>query len=227
MEKNHKKSTHFFTKTRILFLVLSLFFLLAFFGFTLWVRTDTLRSFDFDTTVRFQQNTPLRFDSLFSALSVFGRFEYTATLLILLLAFIFFVKRKTIKRILGYTIVVFLFAGAHLFELVGKFFLHQPGPPNMFLRSQFSDFPGLYIHTDASYPSGHSLRIVFLGILISFLFWHAKFPKTARILSLIILGSFALAMLYSRITLGEHWATDVIGGSFLGASVGFLALMFL
>lgn len=218
---------HFFTRARIIFVVLSAFFLFAFFAFTLWVRTDALRHFDFDITVRLQANTPLRFDSVFSVLSVFGRVEYTATLVFLILGFLFFAKKRTVKKIIGYTVVVFLFAGVHILELVGKFFLNQPGPPNMFLRSQFSEFPGLYVHTAASYPSGHSLRIVFLGIVIVFLLWHTRFHKPARVVTVVAIAGLVTAMLYSRITLGEHWATDVIGGSFLGASAGFLALLFL
>lgn len=215
---------HFFTRSRIIFVVLSAFFLFAFFGFTLWVRTDALRHFDFDTTVRLQANTSLRFDSIFSFLSVVGRFEFTISALVIIL---FVWTRFKVSKLLRIGAIIGIFGIAHVAELVGKTILEQPGPPRMFLRSEFSDFPGLHIFTDASYPSGHSLRIVFLGIIIGYLIWKTKLSPTIKQFINLAIVFLVLLMLYSRITLGEHWATDVIGGSFLGASAGFLALLFL
>ena len=38
---------------------------------------------------------------------------------------------------------------------------------------------------------------------------------------------FCFVVLISRISLGEHWTTDVIGGGLLGASFAFLSQVFL
>jgi undecaprenyl-diphosphatase len=204
---------------KVLFVLAGLFFFVLFAAFTLIVRGDYLKDFDFNTTVRLQQHTPLRLDPLFSFLSVIGRLEYTAGALAVIL-----ILRRKIWGIF----VFILFGFTHVFELVGKTILDHPSPPHMFLRSQYSDFPGLSVHTDASYPSGHSLRIIFITVVILYFFLSSKrlsnFWKIVMSCTMII---FAGVMVYSRITLGEHWTTDVIGGSFLGAAVGLLSLVFL
>lgn len=202
-----------------LFAFLGTISLIAFIIFTFMVRADFLRPWDFDMTVRLQDEIPLRFDSFLSLLSVMGRFEYLLALLVVIL-----IWRRRIFGIIPF----FLFGLAHVLELIGKTILEQPGPPKMFLRSQFGDFPGLYIFTDASYPSGHSLRAVFISVIIFYLTLNFKrLPKPVKLT--ILAGIFALLflILISRVSLGEHWTTDVIGGALLGLSFAFFSLIFI
>jgi undecaprenyl-diphosphatase len=212
------KKTKFFSKYTytILLTGIALFFL--FLAFTLWVRTDALRPFDFDSMVRLQDRIPLSFDAFFSSLSVIGRFEYTVTALI-----IFLILNR---RLLG-IIPFFLFGMAHVIELIGKTILNQPGPPHMFLRSHFSEFPGLYVHTNASYPSGHSMRAVFLAVLFASAIHNSRLPQPIKIGAYMLLAGIVATILISRVSLGEHWTTDVIGGAILGISFGLLSIPFL
>lgn len=207
--------------SHILYGLSGVFVILLFFLFTFIVRADFFTSFDFDTTHRLQNITPLRIDSFFSSLSVLGRFEYTIVFLILLLIFAF-------RNVIGGIITFGLFGFAHILELIGKTILDHPGPPNMFLRSHYSEFPGLHVHTDASYPSGHSMRSVILGIFLIYLIWKSNRIHTA-IKGILITGVLGLVgtMLYSRVSLGEHWTTDVIGGSILGVGIALVSLSFL
>lgn len=192
-------------------------------------------------TVRLQDRTPLRFDPLFSAFSFVGNFEIKS---LILLAVLFLTQVSKIKLPKGSSlfrklfefvkqpaaglIVFFIFGFAHVVEVIGKLFLDHEGPPHMFLRTKSVDFPQLYVHTPGSYPSGHSMRVIFMLIVFVFIFFSfKKIPRFVKLLVFCFMIGYSAVMLYSRVSLGEHWTTDVIGGSILGASFGFLALVFL
>ena len=199
--------------------MISVFFFVLFIALTYLVKEEYFNQFDFNTTVKLQNHIPKKIDTFFSSLSLVGCFEILAGIL-----FIIFVFRKKLISLL----IFIPFAIAHLVEIVGKALLHHPGPPHLFFRYNVEFlFPSSYIQPGSSYPSGHALRIVFVSVIFFYLIIKSKINKNLKVLINVFLFLFNVAMLISRVSLGEHWTTDVIGGALLGLSSGVFALIFL
>ncbi len=205
---------------RISFFLCGAFLFLVFVFFSYLIHKDIFTQFDFDTTVRLQNNISRRLDTIFSAFSDVGKFEIMLVLLVAIFA--------VVRRVLAGFIAIILFFGFHLFELFGKFYVDHTPPPQFMLRTEtVFDFPQFHIRADNSYPSGHAGRTMFLSTILLVLIWQARGLNNPLklFLSICIIG-FDIVMLVSRVYLGEHWTTDVIGGSVLGMALGLFSGIF-
>lgn len=201
-------------KRKVLFF-LAICLLILFTYFSYLVAKKTFRQIDFDTTVKVQDHLSRRFDYPFSILSLLGSVEITS--LIWLSLFALTLIRKYFLASFG----LLLFWGALAGEIFGKFFVFHPSPPQFLFRGVINiNFPSHYVHTNYSYPSGHLTRTTFLASFL--LIYYLRRSRSKLALTVLLIGVI-LSMSLSRIYLGEHWLSDVMGGLFWGSGLGVLA----
>ena len=111
----------------------------------------------------------------------------------------------------GLSAVVVLFAAQVLSQAVAasmKLGFHRVRPDGA-LGPQESDL---------SFPSGHSVTAAVLFAGLAVLAWHAPLPRPIATLVTVALVVCAVGIPWSRLALGAHYLTDVIGGVLLGAA---------
>ena len=143
-------------------------------------------------------------DAAASIFSVPGTLEYVGVAMLGLAAGLFLSGRRALAvRLLA----VFLATG--LLEFAMKLWLPQVPMPEEAARST-DPTPILEVYYPYPYPSGHMLRSVILLDAV-FVLWPNRLLRAA------ILAVLALVAA-SRVYLGVHWASDVVGAALLGVA---------
>jgi membrane-associated phospholipid phosphatase len=108
-------------------------------------------------------------------------------------------------------------AGAIILYDIGKAVVHRARPPAIYRVG--------YSFSGASFPSGHTTSAIAVWGMLAFLLALRASPRTRKGL---FVGAVVLivAIGASRIYIGAHWPTDVIGGYALGGAwlAGLVAL---
>lgn len=213
---------------RLNVMVLGLLLLLSFVIFSRYVKRGGMKQLDFAVTIKVQEridnSSRLRLARLMGETmegATFLTSPMVSVLAVLGVTLMMFLKRK--KWPLVAVLIPLTFGLMTLTEIYGKSVVHHPAPPFFLLKNPTSIFPKYYVWEDYSYPSGHTARASFLAImflsLIAYRLSHKK-PVTIHGIgwSIVYVGLISL----SRIYLGEHWLSDVIGGVLLGSGSGLL-----
>lgn len=212
---------------RAIFIVLSFALLFSFALYSKFVDSDVVARIDFDVTVKLQEridtSTRLRFTRAIGEVmeaSTFFASPVFSVGAIGLITLIGLVKEKKWKKKIRILAIPILFALLVVGEMYGKSVVHHPAPPFFMIKNPTTIFPKYYINDEFSYPSGHVARAVFIAVLVLRIRYYVL-RKNKRLWILAGLSIYVGLVSLSRIYLGHHWLSDVIGGVILGGALGF------
>jgi len=207
---------------RLHLLLLGLALLLSFTIISRFIKRGGLKEIDFAVTVKLQEridtSSRLRLASLTGDVmegSSFLASPLVSVIAITIITVITFIKRKKYRT--AALVIPIIFGLMTLAEIYGKSVVHHPAPPFFLLKNPTTVFPKYYVWEDFSYPSGHAARAIFLAILLFFV-------VKRRVWVMVTLVLFVILISISRIYLGHHWLSDVIGGLILGSGSGLLTI---
>ncbi len=81
--------------------------------------------------------------------------------------------------------------------------------------------PTAFFRTSAtgySFPSGHTLNATCLALALGFILWRMPWHRAVKVAWTPALAIYAACVGASRVVLGVHYPTDVLGGLLLGAA---------
>ena len=173
----------------------------AFLGCSVAAGAGLFRPLDAEVLGLAQEHTSGVMDTVGLVTSVVGGVEFIAVAAVMLAAILFFQGRRRLAlRLLA------AFAVTGLIEVVFKLVVPQAPVPGDALHGP--DPSLLDISTPYPYPSGHMLRAVLLLGAI-YLLLPNRPGRVAILLFLVVSAA-------SRLYLGTHWPSDVLGGALLG-----------
>ena len=79
-----------------------------------------------------------------------------------------------------------------------------------------------YLETGYSFPSGHATLAAALYGSLMYLAWHTIPSRAGRIVAILVLAVVIGLIAFSRLYLGVHYVSDVLGGLVLGGGFAWL-----
>ncbi len=192
-------------RTQILALVYFIQFLL-FTALAWFVHFNPILPVDVAITKEFQENKSPWLESLMLAVSFLGNQAILFAVLVLLTAVAFWLVRLRLEALIIITLSVI----SSIVNFLVKLIVSRPRP-----TTQLVDV--LQKANGQSFPSGHVMSYVaFWGLLFSLGLILFNRRRWWHYLLLIIPALFVILVGPSRIYLGDHWASDVLGGYLFG-----------
>lgn len=211
------------------FSIVGVVLLLAFIFFSREVKRGFLKSTDFNVTVKLQDKISPRYDQIMDDGAILID-PIVSSVIVLGLTGWVFVKTRG-KRKLFAVIIPVAFVVLSLVEVYGKNFIPHPGPPFFMIKQPTTIFPQFHVVQPYSYPSGHAARATFIGIISLSLVTGHVLQKSGRLgMRRWMIGGivgYVVFIYMSRMYLGHHWLSDIIGGALLGGGFALFPLALL
>ncbi len=134
----------------------------------------------------------------FLAITSFGTFPIVVVVLISASAIGLLWNKRRYVEALWVTVI-----GSELFVLLGKYFVHRIRPEGLI---------PVYYEPSFSFPSGHAAIAVALYGFITYMLWQHVHSFRKKTTVLFIGVTFIFLLGFSRLYLGVHFLSDVIGG---------------
>lgn len=178
--------------------IISIISLVAFSSLAFFVHRHDIIRFDSTVISYIQGLESPTLTPIMKILTFIGSTPMIIVLSIMVLFFLYRIVEHRAELILFVAIMI----GAPMLNLILKEFFHRARP----------DLHRLIEITGYSFPSGHAMgAFAFFGVL-TFLFWRHIQVLWGRTLLLILSGLMIVGIGISRIYLGVHYPTDIIGG---------------
>ena len=138
---------------------------------------------------------------VFAWITILGQWQFCISVIIIASLLLYFWRKK--EYILPFWLTIL---GNEIFVYFGKLLFHRPRPEGL----------GSYLEDSFAFPSGHSaLAVVLYGFIVYFLWRNFKSWKNK--MNIAFLGFLIMiAIGFSRLYLGVHYLSDVLGGYLLG-----------
>jgi undecaprenyl-diphosphatase len=173
-------------------------------GLVLFIHYFPTSSFDIYITQEIQGLKMGNFASLMKFISIFGN-PVILPFSILFTALFFFVTYNKRESLFTLTTII-----PDLLNILIKILIYRPRPT-------LANAKILLKFTQSGFPSGHVVHyVVFFGLLLTICLINKTMPKFAKIFVSLFAVFLIFSISISRIYLGAHWATDVIGGYLFG-----------